>query len=212
MTTLTRLAALAALLALLVACGPPQDPSWPLRMETDSIGFQYAIAGGQAQWPSVRWNSTMGATMATCPIDTCRAPATDMDGAVRAGHLPRVVIELGVNDAYDGWTSSDVLVWTRALDGLPQDTCAVVVLPWSTGADAPRIAPVRSWLSGQATKRANVKALDWKPYASRPGVLGPDGTHLAPGAAGNGDYPISAEAFDAWHDLVAAAARLCPAT
>lgn len=201
------LGALLAVLVVVAGCAAAcQDQAAPWVYEADSIGVQYAVSAPT----SGVWNAQVGASIASCPFDGCVPPAVDMAARARAGRLPRVVLELGENDAVGGWTAADVRAWSAALDGLPNDGCAVLVLPYSVSLRAADVNAARAWMAKAPGRWGNVHTVDWKPYALRPGVLGPDGVHLAwlDGSAGG---KVTAAAVDAFGDMLAAARQRCPA-
>jgi hypothetical protein len=217
MTALIRLALVGiAGLVLTAASCVPQNQAAPWRHEGDSIMFQYAIGGGGEAWPDVKWNAVMGASMGQCVWPGCVTPAADMAAATSKGQLPRVLIELGPNDAYadGGWTSLDVQRWTAALDALAATTCAVLVLPYAESPayplDLAELGQAVDWMWHAAATSANVHAIFWETYAKRPGVLGPDGLHLAGPPNPDGLAYPGPEAMDAYHDLIADAHALCP--
>lgn len=165
--------------ALALACQPVlPPPPYPdpvtVRVEGDSILWQYLIDGGEDDWPAtVTMNAGPGWTVAACGTD-CVAPAADL-----AAHDEDVaVVMLGVNDGdpiwQGGWTATDEAAWTPVLSSAP---CVAVVLPYvGPGASAAHRAAVdeaRDWLSSHGT------VVDWADWATAPGVLDEDAIHLA---------------------------------
>lgn len=178
-------------------------------VEGDSITWQFDQAGGGAELADVEVHAGPGWQIDQCVDHAspgCVSPAENL--AARADGLDRVVILLGTNDADEvwngGWTADDETRWAAVLDATPADLDVVLVLPWLSDAARPahrtQIDAARAWMSRQAGERANIAVVDWRPYAERPGVLAPDGVHLA--HADGDPAALTLAAYDARRDVI----------
>lgn len=100
--------------------------------------------------------------------------------------LDLLVIALGVNDSADGWTQADVDAWAALLAPVGPDVCIRVVLPaWSarglTRERSGHLLATRAGIVAAMGTRPAVSYVDWQDTLDRlgPGLLAPDGIHLA---------------------------------
>lgn len=112
------------------------------------------------------------------------------------GSLGKLVLMLGTNDAdptwNGGWDRNDEMRWLSAVTNLNPDTKVAIVLPYiCDAAPAAKVAETneaRAYLTLLA-QTFDLGLVDWKDYATEPGVLGPDCIHLD--ATGNAAYTVT---------------------
>lgn len=217
--TLTAAVAAVALVAT-VGCEPdtrPAQQAGTTVITSDSIGWQYALAGGGADTHATSWHTGPGWQMDACVngiTPVCATPLNHVRGQVDAATAETVVYALGTNDSHlmygGGWDTRDERVWTAGLTAPPAESCVAVVLPWV----APHVQghydidAARGWITDAAALLPNVHVVDWAPYAQQPGVLDGDGVHLAYGPGGSAD--VAPTAYEARRAVFAEAVASCP--
>jgi len=213
------LACLAGAVALTAACQPvlltdkPAQTADTVRIEGDSITLQYALSGGGDDFPGAVIHAGNGWAMTACLPVGCVTPLDDVRQSTAEGTADRVVWLLGTNDAVGGFSTDEANGWTTALYAPADAACVVLVKPWITDPQPPEfkagVDQVRAWVDQWAPVRPNTVAVDWAPYAQRPGVLMYDGVHLQP--ADPADFAhVTAEAREARRDVIAEGLAQCP--
>lgn len=198
-----------------VACEDerPVQTEGTVLIEGDSITWQFALAGGGAEFPSATFHTGPGWTMNTCVdgamgAECLQPPLPNVREKVAAAAADTTVYLLGTNDANTtwngGWSGYDDQVWTEGLLAPPGDACVTVVLPY-TETTTHDIDEARSWMEQAAALLGNVHTVDWKPYALQPGVLDSDGVHLSRDENGK----VTQVAYEARRAVIAEALAAC---
>lgn len=192
------LLAAVALIGLGAACQPtvpvwttptidPSDPHGTL-VVGDSISWQ-ADMSGYLPADGTEYHTFMGWLMADV--------APRIHERRDDGTLSVLVLALGTNDANPtwngGWTSQDEAQWLAIVNELDPNTHVSILLPWvdpvAQPAHAAEIEKARAYL----TTLSNIFGtglVDWRTYATQPGVLGPDGIHLMVPEGGNAAWDV----------------------
>ena len=218
--TRTLTAAVAALaLVATVGCEPdtrPDQQAGTTVITSDSIGWQYALAGGGADTHATSWHTGPGWQMNACVngiTPVCATPLNHVRSQVDVAQASTVIYSLGTNDAHrmygSGWNAADERAWTAGLTAPPADACVAVVLPWVAkhAQGHYELAKARAWMVNAASLLPNVHVVDWRPYGQQPGVLHADGVHLDHGPGGAAD--VTPVAYEARRAVFAEAVASC---
>lgn len=189
---------LCVLIVLLVACEPtppivhPVQTEGTVHIEGDSVTWNtYWDTGLQPDYATT-WNFTPGSAIDKAPWHPNDVTMTRVPKLVSEGKVDTLLWALGLNEiGLEGWSPRYQVLWADMLwNKVPDETCIVIVKPWTLPQDHWNRKPadinaLRAWIDNFAADRPNTVVVDWKPrLESSPHFSAADGVHIDAGSGG----------------------------
>ena len=192
---------LCVLIILLVACEPnPNQTDGTVHVEGDSVTWNTYWDTGLMMDYATTSSFSPGSAIDKAPWHPTDVALDRVPELVSEGKVDTLLWALGLNEiGLEGWSQRYQVLWADMLwNQVPDETCIVMVKPWTLPADdwnRPRadINALRQWISDFAAERPHTVVVDWMPILkANPQFSALDGVHIDPGTGG-------AEARDAMY-------------